>query len=331
MLAVQTSWGDLHFLSPDQVANAEQALSEHNLQTVPRVRVNVALQHELDQGFAMLIGLEPSSNQYQQAVSLDSGAYVARAGEIVLSSLLAESLDVGVGDQIEAATEHTTLPLTVVGVGDVDLLSLFGFAAVYSDIESARQLAGLAPETATDIIGFATTDNAGVVADLQAKLSGFTVSHWEDMGGFVKGGLSMYRAMFILFILVMMVIISILIINLIFMMGIERQQEIGTLRAIGYSKLQVVRIFLAEIISIAALACALGLAAGSALVLALSRVTIEAGPPIDFILGREFTIRYDISLIYPVAAVILIFTLVAALWPAWKASSLDPAETLKEQ
>lgn len=233
---------------------------------------------------------------------------------------------------MSVAGKDGSLNLTVAGIGDVELLSLFGYYAAYTDFDSARELAGYEIGEATDVIIFGQSrgETAAIYNEAVKELAGFSITVWEDMGQFVLNGISLYNAMFVVLILVMMLIVSILIINLVFMMGMERRQEIGTLKALGFSRGRIVSLFLAEIMTIATVFCALGLAAGSGLVLALTNVGIKVGPPLDFALGSEFFIRYDFSLVWSVAGVILLFTIAAALWPSWRSASLDPADTMVE-
>lgn len=334
MLAMKTSWSGLHFLSQDELNQIATALNKQELDYTERVRTNATLISGIEQDYAMIIGLDPRNTHYQSAFGLEKGRYLlpAGSGEIVLASYIADQLQVSVGQEIQATGETGSVSLKVVGIGDVQMLSLFGFNAVFTDLESARVLAGFESGEATDVIVFApeSDQTKEVFTQLDTELQGVTLSVWEDMGGFVFNGISVYRGMFFLFILVLMVTVSILIINLVFMMGLERRQEIGTLKAIGYSRKDIIQIFLGEILIIAVAFCSLGIAAGSGLVLALSNIGFEFGPPIDFMMGKVFYIQYDFKLIFPMAAIVLLFTLVAALWPSWHAATLDPVKTLRD-
>lgn len=334
MLAMKTSWNGLHYLTKPDLEDITAALDGQELKFTPRVRVNAALFKDSAQDYAMIIGLNPAETHYQAGFSLDQGRYLSndKTGEVILASYFADQLNVSVGDSIKAASVEATVELTVVGIGNVQMLSLFGFNAVYTDIESARILAGFINGEATDVIVYAseTKQSGSIYADLKQKLTSLKISVWEDMGGFVFNGISVYKGMFLVFIVIMMVIVSILIMNLIFMMGLERRQEIGTLKAIGYSKMRIVQIFMSEIFIIAALFCALGISLGSALVLGLSNIGFEFGPPMDFAMGKIFYIQYSYASIIPVAAMIILFTLAAALWPSLRAAALDPVDTMRD-
>lgn len=334
MMAMKASWGSLHYLSDIELEQISSVLISEDLAYTERVRTNAALLNNLEQAHAMIIGLNPAEDHYQSSFALEQGRYLnpGNTGEVLLASYYADQLKVSVGDTIQAASEAGTVNLTVVGIGDVQMLSLFGFYGVYTDLPSARILADFKAGEATDVIVFASSsgETDAVLAKISGQLAKFTLSVWEDMGGFVFNGISIYKGMFVLFIIVMMIIVSILIFNLVFMMGMERRQEIGTLKAIGYSKLRVIQIFMTEILFITVLFCAAGIAGGSALVIGLSNIGFEFGPPMDFAMGKIFYIQYDYKLIFPVAAIIIVFTLAAALWPSWRAASLNPVDSMKD-
>lgn len=334
MLAMKTSWNGLHFLSHSELDQIKEVLNEEELDYTARVRSNGILLNELEQSHAMIIGLEPRDQYYKQGFDLEQGRFLAegRTGEVVLASYHADQLQISVGDTIQAVSEEGTVPLTVVGIGDVQMLSLFGFNAVYTDLDSARLLAGFQSGEATDVIVYAgsASQTESTLQAISSDLQMFALSVWEDMGGFVFNGISVYKGMSVIFIVVMMFIVSILIFNLVFMMGMERRNDIGTLKAIGFSRSKLIRIFMGEIILISMLFCTLGVGAGSALVLSLSNIGFEFPPPMDFIMGKIFYIQYSLSLIPPVAATIIAFTAAAALWPTWRAASLDPVESMRD-
>jgi len=102
---------------------------------------------------------------------------------------------------------------------------------------------------------------------------------------------------------------------------VERRQQIGVLRAIGFQPNMVSLTFLAE----SAFVVGLGSISGSILGLALSKVLFLSE---DFApSGTDFVIPWDI------VTVILVVTFVAALLmtfiPARRASRLSPAEALR--
>jgi putative ABC transport system permease protein len=103
---------------------------------------------------------------------------------------------------------------------------------------------------------------------------------------------------------------------------VERRQQIGVLRAIGYQQSLVAESFLIETLFVVGM----GVISGTALGVALSR-NLFASPDFAGTEGVQFTVPWLLI------AVILIITIIAALLmtlvPARRASQLAPAEALR--
>lgn len=105
----------------------------------------------------------------------------------------------------------------------------------------------------------------------------------------------------------------------------ERARDIGVLRAIGASRAQIARTFLAEAGYLGAISSFLGIAAGCALAVVLT-----------WVINRAF-FGWTIQLLYPwplIAATplwIIPSALFAALWPALTAARLPIATTIREE
>lgn len=100
----------------------------------------------------------------------------------------------------------------------------------------------------------------------------------------------------------------------------ERTREIGVLRAVGWSSLRVLWMILMEAISVSLLGGGLGLAGGYAIVSALSRLTIMMGVSVSYI---------SFDLVLQAFFVVLALGLIGGVYPAWRASRLQPVEALR--
>ncbi|HEX3045953.1 MAG TPA: FtsX-like permease family protein, partial [Bacillota bacterium] len=156
------------------------------------------------------------------------------------------------------------------------------------------------------------------------------ISGASEMGlSFKSIGDTMFVMLNIL-VLFLMIIVSFLIVNLVYLMGLERYREIGTMRALGFSRSQVTRIFIGEILSISLLFGLLGSLLSAGIVYFLGRAGVPSPiPAMDFIMGKSLSLELDPVQIPITLGVITAFSLAAALYPAYQACSVDPAQTLR--
>jgi putative ABC transport system permease protein len=105
----------------------------------------------------------------------------------------------------------------------------------------------------------------------------------------------------------------------------EREREIGVLRAIGASRLQIQRLLMAESGMIGLVATALGLVAGCALAVTLTRVVNVA------FFGWTIALHFPWLALLVTPLWILPATLLAAWYPAWRASQTPIARAVREE
>lgn len=349
IFTLKGSWDEIHYMKSGQVTVIEDIIKNKikPVEYTQRVRLNGLLVFRKEKTPSIVMGVDPKLEAYKKYFKLVKGRYLSpnKSNEIVLSEGYAESLKVDVGDIVEINTQlkegrPVKEYLKVVGIGNLDLL--LSISVAFTDIWSAKnimRMSGFEEGEISDILIY-TKDikdiekTASVLAQ-ELKKTGLspdkvTVSTYDDMGGLIMSTIKLYILLFYGFIGLLMIIVSILIVNLVFMMGLERRQEIGTLKAIGFSKYRIISVFINEIIAITATACAAGVAAGVAMVGVLGKYGFKAEPPLSFVTGSEFFMRLDKGGILIIVLVIFVFSIGASLYPSYKAASLRPVETLKE-
>ncbi len=110
------------------------------------------------------------------------------------------------------------------------------------------------------------------------------------------------------------------------LMVTERRREIGMLRAVGASRNFIFRLFLTESSSLAVGGAVIGVILGAIIVYAIRSWLVST-------LGIEFlmpSLLGLLALMVIVLAAALIVSLPALLYPAIRASRIDPAETMRE-
>lgn len=109
----------------------------------------------------------------------------------------------------------------------------------------------------------------------------------------------------------------------------DRTREIGLLKAIGYGNKSILFMFLTEAMAIGILGGLCGLLLGVGGAYALIQIMLRIDP---YASGEEFITPYfsptDIAGIFLLA---FILSIIAGLYPAWRASRLNPIEALRKE
>ncbi|ACL75228.1 ABC transporter permease [Ruminiclostridium cellulolyticum] len=347
MFSFKGSWGKISYLNQQEVSNVKTVLDsklkpeDYGL----HIRHNVFLQSEKEKLGSMIIGIDNKLQSYKDPVKLVKGKYISNTGsEIILAKDQADKLKVNVGDKLDAFAktkdgQPTKITFTVVGISNIEILSGFSYYPAYTDLKSAQELLGLKDGEATDIIMYAKNrDNAkSMKNELKDTLDKtdigsekYKLSTWEKMGGYLMSTINIYIVIFYVFIAILMFIIIILIVNLVFMMGLERRQDIGTLRAVGYSKSKIVALFVTEILTITGIAFAIGAALAISLILVFSNVGLTVPSPWDLTIGKQLFLKFNIGQVLGIFGMLLGISFLSSYYPAYRSACLRPSEALRE-
>lgn len=158
--------------------------------------------------------------------------------------------------------------------------------------------------------------------------SGYFTRTWIEMNRNLFSALKLEKiAMFIILALIIFVA-SFNIISSLIMTVMEKKKDIAILKAIGAKKASLMKIFMVEGITIGIFGALIGSSSGYALCEIQRRFQIvKLDPDVYYIT----TLPIKISLLdtFLVASITTIICLLATLYPSYKASRIDPVETLR--
>ena len=210
----------------------------------------------------------------------------------------------------------------------------FDASMAFIDLEEAQSFFGLEEGRVTALeIKLADMDRAQAVADdLVAALGGFPyrANNWIDLNrNLFEWMQTEKQAMFVILTMIILVA-GFNIASSLIMVVMEKRREIGILKSMGATSMAILRIFVLEGWVMAFSGTAIGAGIGLLLCHLLERYEFIRLPadvyfidrlPVDVQAG-------DVGLV--VGAVSLIAAL-ATLYPAWKASQLDPISAIQSE
>lgn len=154
-------------------------------------------------------------------------------------------------------------------------------------------------------------------------------TEWVDLADFHVKAVSLFAKQVGVIRSIIAVIIVLSIFNTMMMNVMERTSEIGTSMAVGVTRRRILRMFLVEGAMLGAVGGILGVALGAALAWAISRIGIPMPPPPGQSWG--FIAEIMVSTRLSVEAFLLAVgsTLLASVYPAWKASRMVIVDALR--
>jgi putative ABC transport system permease protein len=237
---------------------------------------------------------------------------------VAVGSGLADELGVGVGDAVRVDGETKRVVAVFAENDDQRVFSTDDAVVVPNERHPADDYAGLYLETESFEAAFTERDRLDSALNYQEEQ--YAVRDFEDN---VRQILQLFAQINVFLVgigAVSLFVASVSIVNVMLMSTIERRGEIGVFRAVGYQRLAVLRLLLTE----ALLMGLVGAILGVVLSLAVGAVVNQAllGDPLAF---------SDRSLQYLAFGFVfgLVASLLSGLYPAWRAASDPPVESLR--
>lgn len=264
----------------------------------------------------------------------------ARAG-IVLGVDLAKKLGVGAGDSVRITVPRIrlspfgalpkSLVAAVAGTFRTDSYPQDAQRA-YVDLEAARRLLDAPGETSWVEVGLVDARKLEVRREeIQRQLgSDFVVVDLLEQNRDILRALNTEKVMMFLAIGLIVVVAALNIVSTLILMVHDKIREIGTLTAMGAVPRGVAAVFVFQGLVIGVLGSSAGLALGTAVSWWLDTYRIIAlDPNVYFITHVPFETRaVDVV---AVGALAVGVSLLATVYPAWKAATLSPVEAIRHE
>jgi lipoprotein-releasing system permease protein len=266
-------------------------------------------------------------DRYQRVVRLDDkltqGVLRLEAADALMGIELAKDLGAVLGDRFRVQSgEGASEVFQIRGLLDLGTREL-NRRYVYTNLRPAQSLLNITGRV-TNID--AAVDDIMRAEQIAARLraaTGQQIESWIQTNAQVFNAIGNQNIMTLLIRAFVTVVVALGIASVLVVSVVQKQKEIGILRAIGATRGQMLRVFLWQGAMVGAAGALLGTALGLLLISIFSRILrSEKGVAL-------FTLEFDLSLSGIVLVVATVLGLIASVLPARNAARLDPAQAIR--
>jgi lipoprotein-releasing system permease protein len=159
---------------------------------------------------------------------------------------------------------------------------------------------------------------------------GLHVNNWIELNRNLFTWMKLEKTVMFVILALIVLVAAFNIVSTLFMVVLEKRRDIGVLKALGASRSVIMQVFLCEGLLIGGLGTAAGSLLGWGLIDVLRRYPFVRLPGDVYFIER-LPVRPELADFAAVILAAFSLCLVAALYPAWRASLLDPVEAIRRQ
>uniref|UniRef100_UPI001E5205F1 FtsX-like permease family protein n=1 Tax=Roseomonas rosulenta TaxID=2748667 RepID=UPI001E5205F1 len=299
---------------------------------------------------AQLRGLPPEALRARPVIrrGLRQGDLAAFGEEdsVVIGARLAQRMRLQPGDTLTLVLpqarggDFTEAPrqraLRVVATFDVGMPEVDG-RTIFVPIATARSLFGLNDDaTQVEVLVADPSRVAALTTEVRALLPGLRVSDWQRANSSIYAAVVVERNVMFLILTLIVVVAAFNIISSLTMLVKDKGRDIAILRTMGAPRGAVLRIFILCGATIGCGGTLLGFGLGlgiatnfPALKALLMQIEASVALPAELRFLMSLPSVVDAREVAAIVAIGFALSLLATLWPSWRAARIDPAEALR--
>jgi ABC-type antimicrobial peptide transport system permease subunit len=261
----------------------------------------------------IVMGIEPGSGASEHFKVVE-GKGLARPNEIMIGRAAADSYDLGVGDTIELyENRYKVAGIFETGVGYEDSGGVL-------PLREAQRLLGRPRAVSFIFVNVKdAAEGQNVAAQINARYPEARATLSSEFAENTND-LQTFAALMNVIQLLAIFVGGIVVANTMIMSIYERTREIGTLRALGWGPRRIIGQVVQESFYLCLLAALMG---------AIMGVLVMTGVSLLPMWGDMLAPQWHAETFITAIVVALVLGLLGGIWPAWRASRLQPVEALR--
>ena len=305
----------------------------------PRIKAGGILQTGDDSTRVIINGITPHDLEIRNLEKrIQKGEFSTQNYDsVMVGRLLAERLTIQIGSEVflnSVASDGTPVSAQFIVTSIFETgFSSYDSTMVFIDLSKAQTLLKMGNKDVIEIV--VMVDHPEHINEVTSLISSalennYEVFHWEELSPELAQFAEMERSMSFLFLSIVIIVAVIGILNTMLMAVYERVKEVGVMAAFGYKRLNIVSLFVMEGVFIGVIGALVGCVIGVVVVYYFSGAGMNfAGADVVEFMEPVIYPRLSVTdVVFPFVFAVGI-ALLAALYPAYKASSVEPAEALR--
>lgn len=280
---------------------------------------------------AMELAVLPRVNQFLDGLPVDP----AVANGAVFGKDLGDALGLkpGTGGTIQAAAksgQQNALDFELRGTTNSGN-AFESKRSIFVPLHWAQELLGMEGRITELVVSTAERGDVEAVAERVRAAVGpeYEVQTWKQLRPNVDDVVNFQRLILTAICIIFLVIAIIGVINTMLMAVLERTREIGTMMAVGMRRARITQLFLWEAAALAVLGTSLGLSIGLTIILTIAHqggvpATAPGSSAIYYIVPA-----IPLGLLAPTVLLAGVGTILAGVYPSWRAARLNPVDALR--
>ena len=338
-----------------QILRTELLAQPHVLKVTPFLESEALIQSKKGLKGVLIQGIKPSFEKdniiTKQMVSGSLERLSSHPYSVVLGQSLANKLQISLGDEVRLVLPNKSIftPMGRIPVQRVfTLVCIFNIgsqvddAMVYVDAHYGAKLLRRKGDgidklrlylddafNANAVVNSLNTDKANIKLKNIEKT--FTLTTWNESQGALFSAVKMEKNMMWLMLSLIVAVATFNIVSALVMVVVEKQAEIGILQTLGLARAEVVKIFITQGMINGLWGVTFGALLGVILALNLNDIMLLVGLNLFGFGVQELPIKLEWIDVVIIIFSALAMSFLATLYPAYKASTTQPAQVLRNE